>query len=53
MKVINYNNFIFVDTGRKLSREEILEQIKNPSYVYDYEDELWGFALHLIRKWSK
>lgn len=42
------NHIIFVDTGRKPSREEIKEQLMNQKPLISDEK---AFERHLIRKW--
>ena len=46
----------FVDTGKKPSREDILEQMKGDWIKYsafaEYFDDELAFERHLIRKWS-
>lgn len=49
-----YLSVLYVNTDKKPSREEILEQLwrdmRNPNLIFD--DEL-AFLNHLLRKWSK
>lgn len=42
-------NVIFVDTGRKLTREEIIKQMVNQEPLISDEE---AFLRYLIRKWS-
>lgn len=39
---------IYVDTGKKPTREEIIEQMMNQEPIISDED---AFLRHLIRKW--
>lgn len=55
-EIINYKylSVLYINTDKKPSREEILEQLwrdmRNPNLIF--EDEL-AFLNHLLRKWSK
>ena len=40
---------IFVDTGRKLTREEIIKQMINQEPIINDEE---AFLRHLIRRWE-
>ena len=46
----------YLDTGKKLTREDIIRQMKrdlnNPNFGYVYNDEI-AFLNHLIRKYKK
>ena len=48
------NCIIYIDTGKKPTREEIIEQIwedaKNPNLLWSDEE---SFLRYLLRKWSK
>lgn len=43
-------HIIFIDTSRKLSRDEIINQMMNQKPLISDEE---AFLRHLIRKWNK